>query len=384
LKRAALASHGIGRLRINLGEMRALPLPLPPAREQRRIVAKLETLFEQTRAAKARLGRLPALLERFKCSILAAAVRGELTADWRAAHPEVEPASALLDRIRTGRRCRWEDGLRAKGKDPSKATYEDPAGVDMDALPPLPHGWTWASVEQLISEPMCNGISIPGSDTPPGTRSLKLNALTEGGIDFSAVRFIAIDEDTVEQLRLRPGDFLVSRGNGSRHLVGRAVAVDAIPPTPTVYPDTIIRVRFGPALDDTGWIPAIWSSPDIRRQIEARAKTTAGIYKISQNDLGSIRVPLPSVEEQRVVAQRVATAMTSLRTLLATCDGQAERVARLEQAILARAFRGELIPQDPTDEPAAVVLDRIRAARAAEPESPRRARRRETWTKDSA
>ncbi len=354
--------------------LRETPLLLPPSLEQRRIVAKLDAILKQTRAAKARLDRLPALLEKLKRSILAAAFRGDLTKDWRAANPDVEPASVLLDRIRAERRRRWEDGVRAKGRDPSKSTYEEPTPLAIDSLPTLPHGWEWASIEQLISERMCNGISIPGSDAPPGTRSLKLNALRDGGVDFTAVRFIDIDADTIDQLNLHRGDFLVSRGNGSLHLVGKGVAIDDVPPTPTVYPDTIIRLRLGAVLDGVGWVPAIWGSPDIRRQIEGKAKTTAGIFKISQGDLGSVRVPIPPVEEQRVLAQLVAKATSNLSALLASCGIAEARVDRLQQAVLAKAFRGELVPQDPSDEPAAVLLARVRAARETEPARTRRGR----------
>jgi type I restriction enzyme S subunit len=158
LKRAEETAHGLGRLRINLGEMRALQVPLPPLTEQRRIVRKLTDLQERGRRAREALDSIPPLLEKLRQSILAAAFRGDLTRDWRAKHPDVEPASELLKRIRAERRKKWEDAelakMVAKGKPPKddrwKARYEEPKPVDPAGLPVLPEGWCWASADELL------------------------------------------------------------------------------------------------------------------------------------------------------------------------------------------------------------------------------------------
>ena len=117
---------------------------LPPLPEQRRIVAKIEALQERSRKARAALEAIPPLLEQFRQSVLAAAFRGDLTADWRAQHPNVEPASVLLDRIRAERRRRWEEAelakMQAKGKMPKdekwKERYKEPEPVDPESLEP--------------------------------------------------------------------------------------------------------------------------------------------------------------------------------------------------------------------------------------------------------
>jgi type I restriction enzyme S subunit len=98
-KRTKASSHGIGRLRINMENLRSLPVPLAPAEEQRRIVSKLETILARSRRANEALDAIPAMLERFRQSVLAAAFRGDLTADWRAQHPDVEPLPKTLARL---------------------------------------------------------------------------------------------------------------------------------------------------------------------------------------------------------------------------------------------------------------------------------------------
>src|SRR5690606_14916157 len=117
-----LNASGTTRQRISRKNLGDLELPLPPLNEQRRIVDKIEALTARSRRAKEALDAVPALLDKLRQSILAAAFRGDLTKEWRAAHPDVEPASVLLERIRKERRARWEEAelakLRAKGSPP--------------------------------------------------------------------------------------------------------------------------------------------------------------------------------------------------------------------------------------------------------------------------
>ena len=133
---------------------------MPPLAEQRRIVAKIEALQERSRRAREALSEVGPLLEQFRQSVLAAAFRGDLTADWRAAHPNVEPASELLHRIRAERRRRWEQAelakYEAKGQKPPKNwqdKYKEPEPVDDSDLPELPEGWVWATLANHACAP---------------------------------------------------------------------------------------------------------------------------------------------------------------------------------------------------------------------------------------
>jgi type I restriction enzyme S subunit len=125
-------------------------ISLPPIDKQLRLVEKIEELFTQLDAAEAALKRAKANLVRYRQSVLQAAVTGELTREWREAHAgQIEPASVLLERIRAERRAKWEADLRAKGKDPSKVKYEEPAAPDTSTLPELPERWMWTTVEEV-------------------------------------------------------------------------------------------------------------------------------------------------------------------------------------------------------------------------------------------
>ena len=121
---------------------------------------------------------MPALLEQYRQSVLAAAFRGDLTADWRKTHPDAEPASVLLDRIRLDRRRRWEAAELARMKSPLrddrwKARYPEPEPVDDSDLPELPEGWCWATAEEIV-EPdaeIVYGIVQPGPQITDGVRT---------------------------------------------------------------------------------------------------------------------------------------------------------------------------------------------------------------------
>src|SRR5215470_10714063 len=157
-RKAACAAMqgGVGQARVPKELVLNTKLPIPPLAEQRRIVTKIEALQERSRRAREALREVGPLLEQFRQSVLATAFWGDLTADWRATHPDVEPASELLHRIRAERRRRWEQAelakYEAKGQKPPKNwqdKYEKPEPVDDSDLPELPEGWVWATVDEL-------------------------------------------------------------------------------------------------------------------------------------------------------------------------------------------------------------------------------------------
>jgi type I restriction enzyme, S subunit len=371
-RRTSTVIHGVGRPRLNLAEIRGIWLPLAPLPEQHRIVEKIDELFSDLDAGVASLERAKANLKRYRASVLKSAVEGSLTEQWRKEHPQAEDGGILLDRILRERREKWEkhqlQRFKEKGKEPPKnweSKYEEPSAPDTSELPELPEGWVWATVEQLLAEGTCNGISIKGSDTPPGVPALRLNAMTESGFDYSQHRFIPIGGDVANDLAIQKDDLFVSRGNGSLHLVGRAVLAQQ-PPFLLVFPDTMIRVRLTASASLKHFIAKVWQSRLMRRQVETKARTTAGIYKISQADVEEFAVPLPPLAEQEQIVALVEERLSQIDSAEKTIDAELIRSKRLRQSILKRAFEGKLVPQDPKDEPASVLLERIKASRENE------------------
>jgi type I restriction enzyme, S subunit len=159
-RRAARATmqSGVGQARVPKEFVLKTELLVPPLAEQKRIVAKIEALQERSRRAREALSEVGPLLEQFRQSVLAAAFRGDLTADWRAAHPNADPASELLHRISTElRRCLEEAELakyEAKRQKPPENWQErakEQERVDNLELPELPSGWKWVTVEEIAA-----------------------------------------------------------------------------------------------------------------------------------------------------------------------------------------------------------------------------------------
>jgi len=129
----------VGQKRVPLSFLEEALIPVPLFDHQKLIVSEIEKQFSRLDEAVANLKRIKANLKRYKAAVLKAAVEGKLTKEWRKAHPDVEPATKLLERILAERRAKW----KGKGK------YKEPNGVHETGLTPLPKGWVWASLEQL-------------------------------------------------------------------------------------------------------------------------------------------------------------------------------------------------------------------------------------------
>jgi type I restriction enzyme S subunit len=176
----------------------------------------------------------------------------------------------------------------------------------------------------------------------------------------------------IGNLSIRPNDILISRGNGSKSLVGLAGLVGTVlaDTEPVLFPDTMIRARLKGELCDPRFFALIWNSRFVRDQIERTARTTAGIHKISQADIERFQIPLPPIVEQAVIVGAAETALSNVQHTEEALTRLLARSASLRAAVLTDAFSGRLIPQDPSDEPASALLERIRAERTGTPNPP--------------
>jgi type I restriction enzyme, S subunit len=313
--------------------LKSAKLSVPPIPRQLQVVAEVEMQFTRLDAGMSALQRVQANLKRYRAAVLKAACEGRLVpieaelakAEGRA----FESGEELLARILEERRKRWTG--RGKYKEPARPNAVHPAR--------LPDGWAWATVEQLVREPLCNGVSVAGSLTPPGVRSLRLSAMSGHGFDYSDIRYLPLPDDDVSDLRIQEADFFVSRGNGSLHLVGRGTRAQE-PPTPTIFPDTMIRLRLTAPITHSRWVSTIWPSRDIRSQVESRVKTTAGIYKVSQPQIESIRVPVPPLAEQTRIVAEIECRFGAIDNVEAMAVVAAKRSTRLRRSVLDSAMSG--------------------------------------------
>lgn len=366
-------AHGSGMVHVTKGMFEGTPVLLPPLPEQNRIVEAIESHLTRLDDAMATLERVQRNLKRYRASVLKAAVEGRLVPTEaelaRAENREYEPASVLLERILAERRHRWEEvelaKLKAKGKAPKndkwKAKYVEPAEPDTSELPELPEGWCWTTVDQLIAEPLANGRSVKTASI--GFPVLRLTALRNGTIDLSEYKIGEWTAQEAEKHLVRSGDILVARGNGAIRLVGIGGLVPTLS-TPVAYPDTMIRICLCDGIEPRFFM-FVWNSNLGRIQVEKKAKTTAGIYKVNQDDLSTCVIPLPPAHEQCRIQSEIERLFSVGDVSMVLSAKSETRCARLRQSILKWAFEGRLVDQDPNDEPAELLLERIRAERAA-------------------
>lgn len=351
---------------INRKFLHNLSIPLPPLAEQKRIVSRIEELFSELDAGEAALKKARHQLGVYRQALLKQAFEGKLTAPWRAQHPDLlESPDQLLTRIQAERQARYERELKeweaaggGRGK-PKKPTSIKPVASTSDNVPDVAPEWTLMAVEYLLTSKPTNGRSV--QDRTGGFKVLRLTALKGGRIDLTAYKEGDWDRSDAESFLVKKGQFLLSRGNGSIKLVGRGGVVpnDA----EVAYPDTMIRLPLDLVALDADFFSLIWNSEQFRRQLEESARTTAGIYKINQSLICGYSFPLCSLPEQQEIVRLLDEQFEVIEQNEREIGAALKRSAALRQSILKKAFTGHLVPQDPTDEPASALLERIRSER---------------------
>ena len=356
-------SAGIALQNVNAKKLAAIEIPVAPLHEQRRIVAELEKQFTRLDASVAALRRTQANLKRYRASVLRAACSGELApTEAELAHGEgreYEPADVLLERILAERRARWEAQEKRRGK------YKEPAAPDKSDMPPLPEGWVWATLEHVAE--IQGGIQKQPKRAPVENvfPFLRVANVFRGSLDLAEVHLIELFSGELEKLRLVAGDLLIVEGNGSPAQIGR-MAMWKGQIEDCVHQNHIIRARVR-----SGTVPQFaetyWNSPMGTASVLNVASSTSGLYTLSVSKVGVLPVPLPPLAEQRRIVAEVERRLSVVQQAEAAVVASLQRAERLRQSILKRAFSGQLVPQDPNDEPASVLLERIRTQREAEP-----------------
>lgn len=338
---------------IRKSDIDAILIALPPIQEQRRIVAKLDELLARSRRAKEELAAIPALLERYRQSVLAAAFRGDLTADWREKNPGVEPATRWLQRrgidVRTDSRGYADHGL--------------------------PAGWSTVLLRDIAAK-VTSGSRAWSKYYDQGKAVFVLaQNVRNTGLEFRSIQHVnpPMDDPERERTRIEFGDVLVT-------IVGANTGdcCDVRQPVLDHYVCQSVALVRPVALELSRWI-----SMFVQRSVAEGGVLSSDIYGAARPHLGldhlrNLVVPIPPHPEMTRALCLFDQWETASKSLQEGCEQHSNQLEALERAILTRAFRGELVPQDPADEPASVLLERIRAERAAAPvkkSSPRRSRK---------
>jgi type I restriction enzyme, S subunit len=292
-------------------DVRSFEIPLAPLNEQKRIADKLNVLLTRVDTCRERLERVSLILKLFRQSVLAAAMSEELTEDW----------------------------------------------------PRDNEGWRTLPLGSVLTDIRYGTAQKSHYDIKNGTPVFRIPNIGDGLIDPSDLKFGVFSKKELDTLSLKAGDLLLIRSNGSLELVGKVALVE-----PKfegyLYAGYLIRLRLNTSIVVPQFLRFFLSSPDVRRYIELTARSTSGVNNINTEEIRAIQLKLPSIEEQHEIVRRVEVLFAYADRLEARYKAARTCVEQLTPALLSKAFRGELVPQDPKDEPASVLLERIRASRA--------------------
>lgn len=317
---------GTTRLKLNQGALRTIPVPLPPLPEQRRIVARIEELFSRLDAGVAALRHAKAQLQRYRQSVLAAAVTGQLTQAWREQHPETEPAEELLERILEQRREQW-DG-RGKYKEPYAPT------TDHD----LPGNWVSATSDQLIHFVTSGSRGWAEYYSEEGAIFLRIGNLEHEDIalDLDDIQRVMPPEGAEgSRTRVQTNDILISitADVGMVALVDTDIGEAYINQhVALARPSDEVNPRF------LAWLLA--SKPTKAQwKLLQRGATKVGL---GLDDIRAVQLGLPPLAEQHQIVAEVEARTTAIDHLEAELARQITRSNRLRQSTLSSAFSGNL------------------------------------------
>lgn len=351
---------------INKGKFETAPFPLAPAAEQARIIEKLDELLSNLDAGVAELKAAQKKLAQYRQSLLKAAVEGALTAEWRTNNPPVETGAQLLARILTERRTRWEAKQLAKfkeqGKTPPKdwqSKYPEPVQPDATNLQELPEGWAWATVEQLGNVQLGRQRSPSKIGKANPTPYIRAANITENGVDLSDVLEMEFSETEKETFALKVGDVLLTEASGSPAHVGRPAIWNQ---AECLYCFQNTVLRFSPEGIGSDYAFYLFLATQ-KLNVFSKLSGGVGINHLSAGKFAKLAVPLPPVAEQLALVATIKEQFSLCDEQFFTIQLSLKQSTAQRQNILRAAFAGQLVAQDPNDEPASVLLERIRAER---------------------
>jgi type I restriction enzyme S subunit len=344
----ALSGTGSTFTAINKNDLEEIEINVPPLAEQKRIVTKVEALLARVNAARERLARVPVILKRFRQAVLAAACSGQLTEEWRTEHQDLEPVNQLLERVCAKRLLRK---------------------VEVTDLPEIPEEWTWVYLPDLGY--MNRGKSrhrprdashLYGGPYP----FIQTGDIAQSGGRITSHRQAYSEEGLAQSRMWSAGTVCIT--------IAANIANSAILTYPACFPDSVVGVIPDENLCLAEYLEFFIRTA--RADLDQFAPATAQ-KNINIGILSDVAVPLPHLTEQHEIVRRVEALFKLADTIEKRVAAATARAEKLTQAVLAKAFRGELVPTEAElarregrdYEPAAILLARIRAELAARVES---------------
>ncbi len=377
---------GTTRLKLNQSALRQIPIAFAPENEQRRIVAKIEELFSELDKGVESLKTARAQLKTYRQAVLKHAFEGKLTEKWREENKDtLEPADSLLERIKSEREAHylqqlenwqqevkeWEDNGKI-GRKPTKPKINGLCKLisadEVREICSIPENWCWIHPEDLASPtPYSIGIGPFGSN-------LKVCDYRAEGVPLIFVRNITRDNFSLDLKFIEPQKAAVLVAHTVEPLDLVITKMGDPPGDCQVYPKNSQKaVLTADCLKFRVWNDhverdfykyCIWSN-HVKKQLGLITKGVAQ-KKISVDRFKTIALPLPSKEEQKQVVAVLENIFSQIKNIEQEIETELKKSEALRQSILKKAFSGQLVSQDPNDEPASILLERISAEKTAQ------------------
>lgn len=349
LKNTSFADYisGTAQPQITRTSLTKMPVIYPPLNEQKRIVKKLDSIMPKVDEVNERLEKIPLILKRARQSILNQAITGELTKDWRKKNA-YSSAKELISKLEIeknniyAKEC--EIAKSNETKKPQKPKYFRIANNVLDIN--IPNQWSFINLSQTIYD-FKYGTSTKSDYSYKGIPVIRIPNISNMKLFFDDLKYLNLS-DIDSSNKIKKDDILIVRSNSSRDLVGKNALVKELDKE---YAFASYLIRMRPLINNPEYLILLLNTDAIKEQFFSKAKSSAGINNINTEELATTIIPLPPLEEQAEIVRRVKLAFEKLDKIELRYQKAKEYSDKLTQSILNKAFRGELVPQDPNDKP---------------------------------
>ena len=368
-------------------------IPLAPLAEQHRIVAKIEELFSELDKGVESLKTARAQLKVYRQAVLKHAFEGKLTAQWREENKDkLETPEQLFARIKREKAARyeaqlqewkaavkeWEEGGKSDRKPSKPASFIVPVPIaqsELIGLPDIPPLWQYVRLSEIAN--IGSGMSVSKSRklaAPIEIPYLSVANVQRGALNLSTVKIMKIERYQLPRLVLKRWDVLFNEG-GDRDKLGRGWVWES-QIEPCITQNHVFRASpFLESHQHSKWISQ-WGNTFGKLYFEAQGKQTTNLASINKTVLSRFPIPLPPIEEQEEMIQRLESQTAIMDHLEQDVTSSLGQLNALRQSILKRAYAGRLVAQDSSDEPASVLLEKIRAEKERASKSSRTKKKR--------
>lgn len=360
---------------INKTKFGQAPFPVAPTPEQQRIVSKIEELFTKLDAGVEALMKAKAQLNRYRQAVLKSAFEGKLTEEWRAQKGSFinENTEILVKKIK----IRRKQYSKAKGK--KTRVFKLPS-LDNSGLRRLPDKWEWVYIQDLCIDIFDGpfGSNLKTADyTKKGVRVIRLENVNFLSFVDSKKSFISEEKyRNLDRHTVMAGDIIFSSFIGDKI---RAVVLPKHIEVAVNKADCFC-LRVDEDLVSSKWLMYFLANMYVYKNIN-KLVHGATRPRINTKQLRSLVIPLLPKEEQEAVVERIEFNLSNVKHIETTIDLSITQIEQLRRSILDKAFQGQLVPQDPTDEPASKLLERIKAEKEASQEIQKKTKKKRTPVK---